>query len=344
MCVCVCHIMSSYVIDIGWYWCHNLSTNMFPCTLVSEQFVVSTLHKAYAGCKELHSFSQTPSLKKSLPIPCHSTTRACSFGPKAQIMWLNSIPMVWSLTMSVSSMGWSFGRISTLLAGCQCQLLRLWTNTPLEHTPKPLPTGYNGIPFIVGQGDCLGCTLGVCCNFLGQLFFKNMFLFHTIPTSSNCCIQQNGKHMVLKVDWWNSLVCFPCCACLNVWMFRQIDVDMLVIWCDIPGSEGQLHWLLLFCNSHRRPMPSTMNKNTYIWMNNSIHNVHIYTYVYISWTANPLFLGGGNTQQKSKTLFQNVADRIPFFKVWVWHADHDDCSDFVMVGMLDGCQPPVESV
>ena len=23
-------------------------------------------------------------------------------------------------------------------------------NTPLEHTPKPLPTGYKGIPFIVG--------------------------------------------------------------------------------------------------------------------------------------------------------------------------------------------------
>ena len=42
-------------------------------------------------------------------------------------------------------------------------------NTPLEHTPKPLPTGYNGIPFIVGQGDCLGCALGVCCDFLGGL-------------------------------------------------------------------------------------------------------------------------------------------------------------------------------
>ena len=25
----------------------------------------------------------------------------------------------------------------------------------MEHTPKPLPTGYNGIPFIVGQGDSL---------------------------------------------------------------------------------------------------------------------------------------------------------------------------------------------
>ena len=29
---------------------------------------------------------------------------------------------------------------------------------------KPGPTGYNGIPFIVGQGDCLRCGVGVCWN------------------------------------------------------------------------------------------------------------------------------------------------------------------------------------
>ena len=40
----------------------------------------------------------------------------------------------------------------------------LW-NTPLNL----LPTGYEGIPFIVGLGDCLGCALRVCCNFLGIL-------------------------------------------------------------------------------------------------------------------------------------------------------------------------------
>ena len=28
--------------------------------------------------------------------------------------------------------------------------LKGYFNTPLEHTPKPLPTGYKGIPFIVG--------------------------------------------------------------------------------------------------------------------------------------------------------------------------------------------------
>ncbi len=41
----------------------------------------------------------------------------------------------------------------------------------MEHTPKPLPTGYNGIPFIVGQGDCFqppkthqagGGYIGIC--------------------------------------------------------------------------------------------------------------------------------------------------------------------------------------
>ena len=49
-------------------------------------------------------------------------------------------------------------------------ILRLFQHTELEHTPKkPLPTDYNRIPFIVGQGDCLGCALGVCCNFLGLM-------------------------------------------------------------------------------------------------------------------------------------------------------------------------------
>ena len=51
----------------------------------------------------------------------------------------------------------------------------LW-NTPLNL----LPTGYEGIPFIVGLGDCLGCALRVCCNFLGtshvvQDFFHQQY-------------------------------------------------------------------------------------------------------------------------------------------------------------------------
>ncbi len=29
-------------------------------------------------------------------------------------------------------------------------ILRLFQHTDLEHTPKDLPTGYTGIPFIIG--------------------------------------------------------------------------------------------------------------------------------------------------------------------------------------------------
>ena len=50
------------------------------------------------------------------------------------------------------------------------ETLRLFQHTELEHTPKPLPTGYNGIPFIVGErGDAERvCDIGVCCNCLGE--------------------------------------------------------------------------------------------------------------------------------------------------------------------------------
>ena len=54
-----------------------------------------------------------------------------------------------------------------------CIFLRLFQHTFGTHTPKPLPTGYKGIPFIVGCGDCLGCAVRVCCNFLGIWFFLN---------------------------------------------------------------------------------------------------------------------------------------------------------------------------
>ena len=37
-------------------------------------------------------------------------------------------------------------------------------HTELEHTPKPLPTGYNGIPGV--------CDIGVCCNFLGEYHYR----------------------------------------------------------------------------------------------------------------------------------------------------------------------------
>ena len=57
-------------------------------------------------------------------------------------------------------------------------------NAPLEHTfgtPKPLPTGYEGIPFIVGWGGCLRCALLVLCNFFG-----------------NSCLSQLAKTIILS--------------------------------------------------------------------------------------------------------------------------------------------------
>ena len=44
----------------------------------------------------------------------------------------------------------------------------LW-NTPLNL----LPTGYEGIPFIVGLGDCLGCALMVFVAIFLDFIFSN---------------------------------------------------------------------------------------------------------------------------------------------------------------------------
>ena len=54
------------------------------------------------------------------------------------------------------------------------------THTFGTHPEQPLPRGYSGIPFIVGQGDCLGCALGVCCNFLGYMGGGRHFYFNSI--------------------------------------------------------------------------------------------------------------------------------------------------------------------
>ena len=39
------------------------------------------------------------------------------------------------------------------------------------HPEQPLPTGYKGIPFIVGEWGIAErvCDIGVCCNFLGPV-------------------------------------------------------------------------------------------------------------------------------------------------------------------------------
>ena len=54
------------------------------------------------------------------------------------------------------------------LPGSKVFSTHLW-NTPLNL----LPTGYEGIPFIVGLGNCLGCALRVWCNFLGLVHWKS---------------------------------------------------------------------------------------------------------------------------------------------------------------------------
>ena len=53
----------------------------------------------------------------------------------------------------------------------RCRNLRFFQHTFGTHPEQPLPTGYKGIPFIVGQGDCrLGCAISGCVvrNFLGR--------------------------------------------------------------------------------------------------------------------------------------------------------------------------------
>ena len=47
----------------------------------------------------------------------------------------------------------------------------------MEHTPKPLPTGYNGNPFIVGQGDCLECAISGCVVIFLESWYSSKHLW-----------------------------------------------------------------------------------------------------------------------------------------------------------------------
>ena len=72
------------------------------------------------------------------------------------------------------------------------------------HPEQPLPTGYNGIPFIVGQGDCLGCALGVCCNFLGYRyvsFREGSLTFFLVSLGKNCEVSQVANHLSKTIPW-----------------------------------------------------------------------------------------------------------------------------------------------
>ena len=69
------------------------------------------------------------------------------------------------------STGW-FQLMNTLYQGdMRLESKVVSTHRTGTHPEQPLPTGYNGIPFIVGQGIAWG-VLYVCCNFLGCRFVK----------------------------------------------------------------------------------------------------------------------------------------------------------------------------
>ena len=81
----------------------------------------------------------------------------------------------WKVAISLQIPFWDMESNFALKVGAsqtcetEVKVLFVWGcfNAPLEHTPKPLPTGHKGVLFIVGQGDCLGCALGVCGTSLG---------------------------------------------------------------------------------------------------------------------------------------------------------------------------------
>ena len=95
--------------------------------------------------------------RRVLTIACRDRWRFTSFSYElrcgTQMAWCHEDPDFWKPC-----------KAQCIDSDC----LRLFQHTEMEHTPIPVPTGYNGIPFIVGQGDCLGCALGVCCNLLGN--------------------------------------------------------------------------------------------------------------------------------------------------------------------------------
>ena len=75
-------------------------------------------------------------------------------------------------------------------------------NTPLEHTPKPLPTGYKGTPFIVGSEDCPGCALGVwgcvVTSLDGSMVVDHLFCAHCCFWKKiNPLIPGSGIHWTL---------------------------------------------------------------------------------------------------------------------------------------------------
>ena len=98
--------------------------------------------------------------------------------------------------------------------------LRLFHHTFGTHPEQPLPTGYKGIPFIVGQGDFLGCALGVCCNFRGLLLLLLLLLsLWALPINT----YKSGKEVkVFRKGLINS-------SCKLSSLFEETHINILVI-------------------------------------------------------------------------------------------------------------------
>jgi len=59
---------------------------------------------------------------------------------------LRNVLLMPSLTKDSPSRRWEAADVPEVVYAVY---LRLFQHTELEHTPKPLPTGYKGIPFII---------------------------------------------------------------------------------------------------------------------------------------------------------------------------------------------------
>ena len=91
------------------------------------------------------------------------------------------------------------------------------------HPEQPEPTGYNGIPFIVGQGDWLWCALGVCCNFLGNEEFRDKVMIRMIAESIGVFFDSSE---IIHMKW-------P--------MAMQEPVELGNRLCEIPFNDMQIH-------------------------------------------------------------------------------------------------------
>ena len=144
---------------------------------------------------------QVPLLKNHLIYCCRSQAATC--GSNASFFWasIHSFEIVelhrvqyggflvlWVKKKTVGDFlkGYMWrGQKFSLFEMLRCYNQRLFQHTFRTHAQNLLPTGYEGIPFIVGLGDCLRCALRVCCNFLGHNNTVSFLQLHLMQRSSS---------------------------------------------------------------------------------------------------------------------------------------------------------------